>query len=78
MIKRTAVVTLLCVGLLELILVGVSGAESPPEVSHDGLHLVKNAKVSVAYLKPGEDLSEYSRLIVLDCFVSFKKERYRK
>ena len=58
MIERTAVVTALCVGLLSLVLVGVSGAERIPEVSHDGLHLVKDAKVSVAYLKPGEDLSE--------------------
>jgi hypothetical protein len=74
MIKRTGVIAVLCVGLLGLLPVGVSSAESAPEVSHDGLHLLKGAKVSLAYVKPGEDFSQYSRLIVLDCLVAFKKD----
>ncbi len=47
------------------------------EVSSDGLHLVKNAKVRVAYAKPGMDLSKYSKVKILDCFVQFKKNYMR-
>ena len=44
-----------------------------PEVSSDGLHLIKKSKVRVAYAKPGAKLDQYSRVKILDCFVQFKK-----
>ena len=44
-----------------------------PEVSSDGLHLVKHTKVEVAYLKPGATLDKYSKVKILDCFVQFRK-----
>jgi hypothetical protein len=44
-----------------------------PEVDSDGLHLVKDSKVRVAYLKPGADLGQYSKVMLVDCFVQFKK-----
>ena len=44
-----------------------------PEVSSDGLHLVKHAKVEAAYLKPGATLDKYSKVKILDCFVQFRK-----
>ena len=44
-----------------------------PEVDSDGLHLVKNSKVKVAYMKPGTDLSQYSKVKLLDCYVDFVK-----
>ncbi len=49
-----------------------------PEVSSDGLHLVKNAKVRVAYAIPGLDLSKYSKVKILDCYVQFKKNYMRE
>lgn len=45
-----------------------------PEVSSDGLHLIKKSKVRVAYAKPGMTLDKYSRVKILDCFVQFKKK----
>jgi hypothetical protein len=44
-----------------------------PEVSSDGLHLLKKTKVRVAYAKPGATLDKYSKVKILDCFVQFKK-----
>jgi len=45
-----------------------------PEVDKDGLHLIKDSKVAVAYAKPGADLSQYTKVMLLDCFVQFKKD----
>jgi len=47
--------------------------EKIPEVSSDGLHLIKNAKVRIAYAKPGMTLDQYTQVKILDCFVQFKK-----
>jgi hypothetical protein len=44
-----------------------------PEVSKDGLHLLKHTKVRVAYAKPGASLDQYTKVKILDCFVQFKK-----
>jgi hypothetical protein len=44
-----------------------------PEVSKDGLHLMKHTKVRVAYAKPGLNLEKYTKVKILDCFVQFKK-----
>ncbi|MGB5612223.1 MAG: DUF3313 family protein [Sedimenticolaceae bacterium] len=44
-----------------------------PEVDSDGLHLVKKSKVRAAYQKPGTDLSTYSKVKLLDCYVDFVK-----
>lgn len=43
-----------------------------PEVDKDGLHLIKNSKVAVAYARPGTDLGKYSKVMLLDCYVQFK------
>jgi hypothetical protein len=44
-----------------------------PEVSHDGLHLVRTKGLAGVYVKPGANLGQYNKLAILDCFVSFKK-----
>lgn len=44
-----------------------------PEVSSDGLHLIKHAKVAVAYAKPGASLDIYTKVKILDVFVQFRK-----
>ncbi len=47
--------------------------KKPPEVSHDGLHLLKDSKLALVYAKPGLDLSPYDKFMLLDCYVAFKK-----
>lgn len=44
-----------------------------PEVSHDGLHLRKGTELAAVYVKPGADFGVYDKVMILDCFVSFKK-----
>jgi len=51
--------------------------EQLPEVSKDGLHLLKHTKVRVAYAKPGASLDQYTKVKILDCFVQFKKNYER-
>lgn len=51
----------------------VNANEHLPEVDTDGLHLVKDSKVRVAYIRSGASLSKYDKLIILDCFVEFRE-----
>jgi len=44
-----------------------------PKVSHDGLELQKDTKLAAVYMKPGAEFSQYKRVAILDCFVSFQK-----
>ncbi|MBW2541803.1 MAG: DUF3313 family protein, partial [Deltaproteobacteria bacterium] len=46
---------------------------SPPEATHEGLRLVPDSKMQHAWVKPGEDFSQYDMIGVLDCYVAFKK-----
>jgi hypothetical protein len=54
-----------------------SAKDKLPEVSKDGLHLLKHTKVRVAYAKPGASLDQYTKVKILDCFVQFKKDYER-
>ena len=51
----------------------LAGDEKPPEVTHDGLHLIPGSEVAAAWVKPGADLSDYDRVLILEAFVAFKK-----
>jgi hypothetical protein len=44
-----------------------------PEVTEDGLHLVKDSKLSIVYAEPGADLAPYKRVMMLEPYVAFKK-----
>lgn len=44
-----------------------------PEVSEDGLHLVKGSKLAIVYAEPGADLAPYKRVMMLDPYVAFRK-----
>lgn len=48
-----------------------------PEVTIEGLHLVKNTKLSVVYAVPGADLSQYKRIYLVDAYVAFRKNWQR-
>jgi hypothetical protein len=67
-------------GLL-LVLSGSPAAiasDSVPEVTHDGLHLLKNTKLARVWMKPGASLAGYNKLQILDCYVAFKKNWQRE
>jgi Protein of unknown function (DUF3313) len=68
-----ALITALGVGLALACPVGFAAKEPPPEVTKDGLHLYKQTKERVAYVRPGATFTEYKRLAILDCYVEFSK-----
>jgi len=64
------------------LLVGLAGTavaakDELPEVSSDGLHLIKGSTVRIAYAKPGATLNQYNKVIILDCYVDFVKDWQR-
>ncbi len=50
---------------------------SLPEVSPEGLKLVKHTKTSAVYMKDGADFSDYDKVGMLECFVAFRKDWQR-
>jgi len=56
-----------------LVASAVIAKEQLPEVDSDGLHLVKGSKVQILYAKPGANLKQYDKVMILDAFVDFKK-----
>ena len=62
---------------LTLILMSASTAfakkDPLPQITEDGLHLVPDSKLAIVYVEPGADLVPYTRVKLLDAFVSFKK-----
>jgi hypothetical protein len=48
-------------------------ADSPPDVTKDGLHLRKSTKTTLVYVKPGATFGQYNKFAILDCLVEFDK-----
>jgi len=44
-----------------------------PEFTEDGLQLVPDSKLAIVYAEPGAELSGYTRVMLLDAYVAFKK-----
>ncbi|MBW1844721.1 MAG: DUF3313 family protein [Deltaproteobacteria bacterium] len=44
-----------------------------PDVTHDGLERIENARVALAWVKPDADFSQYTHVGLLDCMVSFRR-----
>src|SRR5215468_7837127 len=53
---------------------GFAAKEPPPEVTQDGLHLYKQTRQRIAYVRPGATFTQYKRLAILDPYVEFSKE----
>jgi len=51
--------------------------QEPPQDTHDGLTLVPDRKVAAAYMDSEADLSVYDKIMILDCYVAFKKDWQR-
>lgn len=69
--QRFVHITCLIFGLI--LSSNVIAKDKLPEVDKDGLHLIKDSKVAVAYAKPGADLSQYTKVMLVDAFIQFKK-----
>jgi hypothetical protein len=59
------------VAAVSFVVASAAIGDSPPAVSPDGLHLVKNTEFALVYVKPGASLKPYSRFAILDCPVTF-------
>jgi len=79
--RRTSffvVVTVMVAWLVEgLAGTAVAAKDELPEVSSDGLHLIKGSKVRIAYAKPGATLTQFHKVIILDCYVDFVEDWQR-
>jgi hypothetical protein len=51
----------------------VAKEQQVPEVTEDGLHLVKDSKLALVYAEPGASLAGYERVMLLDAYVALKK-----
>jgi Protein of unknown function (DUF3313) len=73
--NRTAatLLTLLASSLFALN-VAAFAADEPPEVSHDGLQLVKSKKLDLVYVRPGATLSGYTKVAIDPVEVAFDKK----
>ena len=65
---RMAIAAFLLVGIVTL-----ARADDPPDVTHDGLRRVPDAKVKLAYAKPDVDFSGYGRIVLDPVSVAFRK-----
>jgi Protein of unknown function (DUF3313) len=67
-------VSLLCAGVALRCAAAYAASEPAPEVDKDGLHLYKQTKERVAYVRPGATFTQYKRVSLLDCYVEFSKD----
>jgi len=60
--------------ILLFIAAAVAGAENkPPEVDQHGLHLVHDSELRRVYKRPGVDIGQYEKVILVDVYVAFRK-----
>lgn len=74
---RSILTTIMVVSGSVLSFSAVAEKTDLPEVDKDGLHLLKNSAVAIAYARPGANLASYSKVKILDCFVDFQKDWQR-
>ena len=48
--------------------------QEPPQETYDGLALMPDRAVAVAYVDPDADFSIYDKIMILDCYVAFRKD----
>ena len=52
----------------------VAGAAKPCPKPVQGMVLMKDSKLKVVYVMPGATLDPYTKIILLDCYVAFRKD----
>jgi len=75
--KTSLIVSIAGIAALILPLSLLAQEQEPPQETHDGLTLVPDRKVAVAYIDSEADLSVYDKIMILDCHVAFKKDWQR-
>lgn len=73
-ISRYGLLAGMCMGVAFLSCSSVHAKDAPREVSPEGLHLQKNTRNRVVYLKPGATFTQYERVAILDPLVEFEKD----
>lgn len=76
-ITWTAVATLLIAIVLTAPSSTFAQEQEPPQETYDGLTLMPDSVVAVAYVDPNADFSIYGEIIILDCNVAFRKDWQR-
>lgn len=71
-VPRLAIMAGLCIGLVVAGL-PLAAKDAAPQVSDDGLHLVKQTDTRLVYKKPGATFTQFKRVAILDCAVEFSK-----
>lgn len=75
-LKALATVTL-ALGMLSLPPIADAAKKDLPEVSPEGLKLVPKTKVSAVYLRDGATFGGYDKIMIIDCYVAFRKNWQR-
>ncbi len=65
-------------GLCLLFSGAVFAAKELPEVDADGLHHIQAPKAAIVYAKPGLDLGQYDKVMILECYVQFRENWKRE
>ena len=68
--SSSATIVALVLGILASPL---SAKDKPPAISADGLHLIPDTKMALVYVDPDADFSGYSKIVLLEAGVAFKK-----
>lgn len=70
---RQVAVAGLCMGLMFAGLPAIAAKDAPPQVSEDGLHLVKQTKSRLVYKRPDATFTQFKRVAILECTVQFSQ-----
>ena len=54
-------------------LTSLAASQTPPEVDSNGLHLVHDSELRLVYRLPNAELDGYSKVILVDAYVAFRK-----
>jgi hypothetical protein len=72
--QSSVAIAVICVSLSLGCLAALAAKEPPPAVSPEGLHLYKQTKERLVYLRPGATFTQYKQVAILDCYVEFSKK----
>ncbi|HEY2678804.1 MAG TPA: DUF3313 family protein [Steroidobacteraceae bacterium] len=72
--RSIAVIAVMLAGLALGSSTALAAAETLPAVTQDGLHLYKQTRDRVVYIKPGATFTQYKQVAILDCYIEFSKD----
>ena len=73
--KTTASALAILLGVFILIVTpGIQAAQDVPETTPEGMKLIKQTKSRIVYAMPGASLEPYTKVLLVDCAVAFRKD----